>query len=90
MRRSDRLLVHVLALDWLSSRSRKVVTQVIVAFMVQWLSHVGRFNEAPLNIGAFKGLENIVLKLGSVIDSVRVLGHWVNSRTTESLVEPHD
>jgi len=32
----------------------------------------------------------IVLKLGSVIDSVRVLGHWVNGRTTESLVEPHD
>jgi len=32
----------------------------------------------------------IVLKLGSVIDSAGVLGHWVNCRTTESLVEPHD
>ncbi|AES66969.1 GRF zinc finger protein [Medicago truncatula] len=32
----------------------------------------------------------IVLKLGSVIDSAGVLGHWVNGRTTESLVEPHD
>jgi len=29
-------------------------------------------------------------KLGSVIDSAGVLGHWVNGRTTESLVEPHD
>jgi hypothetical protein len=35
-------------------------------------------------------LYNIVLKLGSVIDSVGVLGQWVNGRTTESLVEPHD
>jgi len=33
---------------------------------------------------------SIVLKLGSVIDSAGVLGHWVNGRTTESLVEPHD
>jgi len=32
----------------------------------------------------------IVLKLGSVIDSAGVLGHWVNGQTTESLVEPHD
>jgi len=30
----------------------------------------------------------IVLKLGSVIDLAGVLGHWVNGRTTESLVEP--
>jgi len=34
--------------------------------------------------------ETIVLKLGSVFDSAGVLGHWVNGRTTESLVEPHD
>jgi hypothetical protein len=32
----------------------------------------------------------IVLKTGPVIDSARVLGHWVIGRTTESLVEPHD
>jgi len=37
-----------------------------------------------------EGLSTIVLKLGSVIDSAGVLGHWVNGRTTESLVEPHD
>jgi len=35
-------------------------------------------------------VSSIVLKLGSVFDSARVLGHWVNGRTTESLVEPHD
>jgi len=32
----------------------------------------------------------IVLKLGSVIDLVGVLGHWVNGRTIGSLVEPHE
>jgi len=32
----------------------------------------------------------IVLKLGPVIDSVRVLNHWVNGRTIGSLVEPHE
>jgi len=35
-------------------------------------------------------MPDIVLKLGSPIDSAGVLGHWVNGRTTESLVEPHD
>jgi hypothetical protein len=39
----------------------------------------------------FKGqLLSIVLKLGPVIDSVRVLGHWVIGSTIGSLVEPHD
>ena len=32
----------------------------------------------------------IVLKLGSVIDSEGVLGHWVIGRTTKSQVEPHE
>jgi hypothetical protein len=32
----------------------------------------------------------IVLKLGSDIDSVGVPSHWVNGRTIESLVKPHD
>ena len=31
-----------------------------------------------------------VIKTGPVIDSVRVLGQWVNGRTIESLVEPVD
>jgi hypothetical protein len=35
-------------------------------------------------------ISNIVLKLVSVVDSVRVLGHWLIGRTIESLVEPHD
>jgi len=32
----------------------------------------------------------IVFKLGSDIDSAGVLGYWVNGRTTESMIEPHD
>jgi len=32
----------------------------------------------------------IVLKTEPVIDSVKVLGHWVIGQTIESLVEPHD
>jgi len=35
-------------------------------------------------------IKSIVLKLRSVIDVVGVLSHWVNGRTTESLVEPHE
>jgi len=35
-------------------------------------------------------MEIIVLKLGSVIDSEGVLGHWVIGRTIESQVEPHE
>ena len=38
----------------------------------------------------YEPIYTIVLKLGSVIDSVGVLGQWVNGRTPESLVEPHD
>jgi len=33
---------------------------------------------------------SIVLNLGSVIDSVGVLGYWINGRITGSLVEPHE
>jgi len=32
----------------------------------------------------------MVLKLGSVIDSAKILDHWVDGQTIGSLVEPHD
>jgi len=31
-----------------------------------------------------------VLKPGPVVDSVKILGHWVNGRTNGPLVGPHD
>jgi len=32
----------------------------------------------------------VILKFGSVIDSVSVFGHWVNGQTIKLLVEPYE
>ncbi|KEH29438.1 hypothetical protein MTR_4g036770 [Medicago truncatula] len=34
--------------------------------------------------------ETIILKFGSIINTTGVLRRWVNGRTTESLIEPHN
>ena len=65
-----------------------VFTNKYVPFNIFW-SHSHVLLEIFQNVTYIVSV-SIVLKLGSVIDSAGVLGHWVNGRTTESLVEPHD
>jgi len=52
-----------------------------------WLKLLKKMVKTYINLNR---VACIVLKLGSVINLAGVLGHWVNGRTTGSLVEPHD
>jgi len=62
-----------------------VQSRFFVFFLFSVNDKFERDNSCNYSIDVF-----IVFKLGSDIDSAGVLGHWVNGRTTESMIEPHD